>query len=145
MGMHGQIGGQSMRFALHKRFSITIRCRFAWGRIYWFQQSRDSLKGSGSSDVCQVSIGPTRASPLDPSLDCQKCSLLAADTTDLVFKMRLNISVAKHLRICVVPEAWSALASCLRPRWVAKAPAQDPSLRLTRGKLPEQNPQREVW
>ena len=43
------------------QYSITVGCRFAWCRIRWFQQSRDSLKGSGSSHVCQVSIGPTRA------------------------------------------------------------------------------------
>ena len=49
---HRQIGGQSVRFALHKRFSITVGCRFAWRRIRWFQHSRDSLKGSGSNDVC---------------------------------------------------------------------------------------------
>ena len=29
------------------------------------------FEGSGSSDVCQVSVGPTTASPLDPSLDCR--------------------------------------------------------------------------
>ena len=71
---HRQIGGQSVRFALHKRFSIEVGCRFAWHRIRWFQQSRDSLKGSGSGDVCQVSVGPTRASPLD-ALGCQHCHL----------------------------------------------------------------------
>ena len=47
-------------------------------------------------------------------------------STDLTLKMRLNISVAKHLRICVVPEARCSLASCLRPRWVVKAPEQNP-------------------
>ena len=57
-----------MRFALHKRFSITVGCRFAWHRIRWIQHSRDSLKGSGSSDVCQVSVGPTRAADIqDPT------------------------------------------------------------------------------
>ena len=39
---HRQIGGQSVRFALHERFSIEVGCRFAWHRIRWFQQSRDS-------------------------------------------------------------------------------------------------------
>ena len=65
---HKQIGGQSVRFALHKSFSITVGCRCAWHRIRWFQHSRDSLKGSGSSDVCQVSVGPTRAADIqDPN------------------------------------------------------------------------------
>ena len=68
---HRQIGGQSVRLALHKRFSTTVGCRFAWRRIRWFQQSRDSLKRRESSDICQVSVGPTRASRLDPSLDCR--------------------------------------------------------------------------
>ena len=39
-----------------------------------------------------------------------ECSLLAADITDLTFKMLLNISAAKHLWKCVVSEAWSSLA-----------------------------------
>ena len=78
---HRQIGGQSVRFALHKRFSITVGCRFAWRRIRWFQQSRDSLKGRGSSDVCQVSIGPTRAAPLYPLFDSE-CSVLPTDIQD---------------------------------------------------------------
>ena len=66
---HRQIGGQSMRFALHNRFWITVGCLLLWRKIRWFQQSRGWLKGSGSSDVWQVSVGPTRASRLDPSLD----------------------------------------------------------------------------
>ena len=40
------------------------------------------MKGRGSSDVCQVSIGPTRASRLDPSLDSE-CSVLPTDIQDL--------------------------------------------------------------
>ena len=68
---HRQIGGQSLRFALQNRFWITVGCLLLWRTIRWFQQSREFLKGSGSSDVCQVSVGPTRASPLHPSLDCR--------------------------------------------------------------------------
>ena len=56
-----------------------------------------------------------------------ECSLLAADITDLTFKMLLNISAAKHLWKCVVSEAWSSLAWWLQPRWVVEAPAQDQS------------------
>ena len=144
---HRQIGGQSVRFALHERFSIAVGCRFAWHRIRWFQQSRDSLKGSGSGNVCQVSVGPTRASPLDrPIVGLSKCSLSADNITDLI-QMRLNISMAKDskdLWKCLVSEACSSLAWSLQPRWVVEAPAQDQSLRLTKGKLPEQNCQREV-
>ena len=66
---HRQIGGQNVRFALHNRFWITVGCLLLWRKICWFQQSRGWLKGSGSSDVWQVSVGPTRASRLDPSLD----------------------------------------------------------------------------
>ena len=33
-----------------KWFSIAVGCRFAWRRIRWFQHSRDSLKGNGSTD-----------------------------------------------------------------------------------------------
>ena len=47
---HRQTGGHCVRFALHKWFSIAVGCRFAWCRIRWFQHSRDSLKGSGSTD-----------------------------------------------------------------------------------------------
>ena len=50
---HRQIGGQSVRFALQKRFSTTVRCLLLWRKICWFQESRDSSKGSGSTDVCQ--------------------------------------------------------------------------------------------
>ena len=66
---HRQIDGQSLRFALHERFDITVGCLLLWRKIRWFQQSRGWLKGSGSSDVWQVSVGPTRAFRLDPSLD----------------------------------------------------------------------------
>ena len=66
---HRQIDGQSLRFDLHNRFWITVGCLLLCRKIRWFQHSRDSLKGSGSSDVWQVSVGPTRASQLDPSLD----------------------------------------------------------------------------
>ena len=142
---HRQIGGQSMRFALHNRFWITVGCLLLWRKIRWFQQSKCWLKGSGSSDVWQVSVGPTRASRLDPSLD-QIVGMLTLSCQHYWshIQMRLNISVAKHLWKCVVSEAWSSLASWLQPRWVVEAPAQDQSLRLTRGNLPEQNPQHEV-
>ena len=50
--------------------------------------------------------------------------------------MPLNISVAKLVWKCLVLEAWSSLSPWLRPRWVVEAPAQDQSLRLTRGNYP---------
>ena len=79
---HRQIGGQSARFTLHKRFSIAIRCLLLrQKKIVWFQQSMDFSLASGSTDVCQVSAGPTRASRLDPLLDCS----LWAPTTDLTY------------------------------------------------------------
>ena len=82
-----QIGGsQRERFALHKRFSIAV----GWGLhdANWFHKSRDFLKGSGSSDVCQVSVGPTRASPRHPSLDCWMLAL-GCQHYDLTFKCQL--------------------------------------------------------
>ena len=57
---HRQIGGQSVRLALHKRFSTTVGCRFARRRIRWFQQSRDSLKRRESSDVMWCLSGERR-------------------------------------------------------------------------------------
>ena len=47
--------------------------------------------------------------------------------------MPLNISMATNPWQCLVSEAWSSLASWLRPSWVGTAPAQDQTLRLTRG------------
>ena len=56
---HRQIGGQSVRFALHKRFSITVGCLLLRQKTCWFQQSRDVSKGSGSTDVCQELLRST--------------------------------------------------------------------------------------
>ena len=95
---HRQIGGQSVRFALHKWFSIIVGCTFAWRRIRWFQQSRDSLKGSGSSDVCQVNVGPTRASRLDPSFDCRN-----AQFPLLTFKIRIQMPLPHNIAIAIYP------------------------------------------
>ena len=67
------------------QYSITVGCRFAWCRIRWFQQSRDSLKGSGSGHVCQVSMD-YKSFSARPIIGLSDCSLLAADTTDLTFK-----------------------------------------------------------
>ena len=65
---HRQIDGQSLRFDLHNRFNSRMFAPVTQNSLI-SQHSRDSLKGSGSSDVWQVSVGPTRASRLDPSLD----------------------------------------------------------------------------
>ena len=81
-----QIGGQSLRFALHNRFWITVGCLLLCRKIRWFQQSRGWLKRSGSSDVCQVSVGPTRASPLHPSLDCRNDRSWLPISRNLKFK-----------------------------------------------------------
>ena len=67
------------------QYSITVGCRFARCRIRWFQQSRDSLKGSGSSHVCQVSMD-YKSFSAQPIIGLSDCSLLAADITDLTFK-----------------------------------------------------------
>ena len=67
------------------QYSITVGCRFARCRIRWFQQSRDSLKGSGSSHVCQVSMD-YKSFSARPIIGLSDCSLLGADITDLTFK-----------------------------------------------------------
>ena len=77
---HRQIGGQSVRFALHERFSIAVGCRFAWRKIPF-------SKGSGSSDVYQVSVGrrPYKSFSARPIVGLSECSL-SAPTTDLTCK-----------------------------------------------------------
>ena len=56
---HRQIGGQSVRSALHKRFSITVWCLLLGRKLCWCQQSRDLSKGSGSTNVCQELLRST--------------------------------------------------------------------------------------
>ena len=71
---------------------------------------------------------PYKSFPASPIVGVPECSLLAVDSTDLKFKMRLNIWAARYLWKCVVSEASSSLASWRQPRWAVKAPAQDQSL-----------------
>ena len=65
---------------------------------------------------------PYKSFPASPIVGVPECSVLAVDSTDLKFKMRLNISAARYLWKCVVSEASSSLASWLQPRWAVKAP-----------------------
>ena len=91
--------------------------------------------------MCIGCIGPTRAG-------LSECSFLAADASDLKFKMRLSISAANYL--CKIWKCARGIAAVcsplawLQPKWVVKAPAQDQRRTADKEELPEQNPQHEV-
>ena len=116
---HRQIGGQSVRFTLHKRFSIAVWCLLLRQKNRWFQQSRDFSIGSGSTDVCQVSAGPTKASRLDPSLDCQNAHselpLLISHTNATPYSVancRLTVLLVPRIS-CAILMHWSkSVKSC---------------------------------
>ena len=86
--------GQSLRFALHKRFRIAVGCRFAWGRARWFQQSRDSWKGSGSSDVCQELLPSTHR------------WLMNAEFSLLTFKIWIQMPLPREVEV-VMSGRWA--------------------------------------
>ena len=124
---HRQIAAQSLKFALHNRSSIIVGCKLPWHKICWFQQSRNFQK---EVEVVMSGVRSPFFSSFSarPIIGLPKCSLLAAATTDLTFRMRLNISVARYLWNvwCLQLGLWLGLAK------VVEAPAHDQRLRLTR-------------
>ena len=99
-------------------------------------------EGSGSCDVGQVSESFSCSPSARPIIGMAECSLLAADTTDFTFKMRLNISVARYL--------WNVWCLQLGLLWYhgcsqgCRSSCTRSRSQADEGALPEQNLQHEV-
>ena len=99
---HRQIGGQSVRFALHKRFSTTVRCLLLWRKICWFQQSRDISKGSGSTDVCQELLRSTHR------------WIMNAQFYMLTFKIWIQLPLPRNIAIAIYPGECVPTVGCAK-------------------------------